>query len=112
MGEGETKPFSVAKRFSNYRGDRGPVVARDRAAITAFIKANPGLTHVTCVGSTSGIPALETDPALAMARAKNACSVVESLVPGVKTRLVTSTGRGVGQFFRAVTLFGKGEKAD
>lgn len=106
--EGETKPFYVAKRFSNYRGDRGPVVARDRAAITAFIKANPGLTHVTCVGSTSGIPALETDPALAMARAKNACSVVESLVPGVKTRLVTSTGRGVGQFFRAVTLFGKG----
>jgi hypothetical protein len=110
--EGATKPFSVAKRFSNYRGDRGPVVAADRAAITKFIMANPGLTHVTCVGSTSGRPAVATDQALAMARAKNACAVVESLVPGVKTRLVTSTGRGVGQFFRAVTLFGKGEKAD
>lgn len=110
--EGATKPFSVVKRFSNYRGDRGPVVATDRAAITKFIMANPGLTHVTCVGSTSGRPAVTTDQALAMARAKNACSVVESLVPGVKTRLVTSTGRGVGQFFRAVTLFGKGEKSN
>ena len=112
VSEAETKPFSIAKRFSNYRGDRGPVVVADRAAITAFIKANPGLTHVTCVGSTSGRPAAATDQALAMARAKNACSVVEGLVPGVKTRLVTSTGRGVGQFFRAVTLFGKGEKAN
>lgn len=110
--EGATKPFSVAKRFSNYRGDRGPVVARDQAAISAFINANPGLTHVTCVGSTSGRPALPTDRALAMSRAKNACSVVESLVPGVKTRLVANTGRGVGQFFRAVTLFGKGERAN
>lgn len=112
VGEGVTKPFAVSKRFSNYRGDRGPVVAGDLAAITAFIKANPGLTHVTCVGSTSGIPPRKTDPALAMARAKNACSVVEKLVPGVKIRLVANTGRGVGQFFRAVTLFGKGIQAN
>ena len=110
--EGQAKPFLIAKRFSNYRGDRGPVVARDRAAITAFIKANPGLTQVTCVGSTSGIPIIDRDEALALARAKNACSVVESLVPGVKTRLVASTGKGVGQFYRAVILFGKGTKAN
>ena len=106
------KPFYVAKRFTNYRGDRGPVVAADRVAITNFINANPGLTNVTCVGSTSGVPVIETDEALAMARAKNACSIVESLVPGVETRLVTNTGRGVGQFYRAVTLFGKGTTAN
>lgn len=108
----QIKSFSVAKRFTTYRGDRGPVVARDAAAITAFIRANPGLTQVTCVGSTSGQPAARTDRALALARAKNACTLVEQLVPGVQTKLAASTGRGVGQFFRAVTLFGKGERAN
>ena len=108
VGSGELTPFYIAKRFTSYRGDRGAIVAADREAITAFIAANPGLTHITCVGSTSGQPASPTDQALAMARAENACSVVENLVPGITTRMVTSTGRGVGQFFRAVTLFGKG----
>lgn len=103
-------PFFVAKRFTNYRGDRGPVVATDRAAITAFINANPGLTHVTCVGSTSGVPAIETDEALATARAENACSIVKELVPGVTTKIATSTGLGVGQWYRAVSIFGKGQR--
>jgi hypothetical protein len=106
--EGEKKPFYVAQRFTNYRGDIGVVAALDRRAITMFIQSNPGLTHVTCVGSTSGQPVIATDQALAMARAKNACSVVESLVPGVEIKLAANTGRGIGQFFRAVTLFGKG----
>ena len=100
--------FYVYKRFSNYRGDLGGVVNTDRAAITAFINANPGLTYVTCLGSTSGTPAIASDEALALARAKNACSIVEELVPGVTTRLATITGAGKGQFFRAVTLFGRG----
>ena len=108
VGSGELTPFYIAKRFTSYRGDRGAIVAADREAITAFIAANPGLTPITCVGSTSGQPASPTDQALAMARAENACSVVENLVPGITTRMVTSTGRGVGQFYRAVTLFGKG----
>jgi uncharacterized repeat protein (TIGR02543 family) len=106
----EESPLYVYKRFTNYRGDRGGVVEADRRAITAFIRANPGLTHVTCVGSTSGVPAIETDPALAAARANNACDIVESLVPGVTTTIKTNVGLGVGQFFRAVTLFGKGTK--
>ena len=100
--------FYVYKRFSNYRGDIGSVVGSDRAAITAFVNANPGLTYVTCLGSTSGTPAIASDEALALARAKNACSIVEELVPGVTTRLATITGAGKGQFFRAVTLFGRG----
>ena len=104
--------FFVSKRFTNYRGDRGPVVARDLQAITTFIKANPGLKSVTCVGSTSGKPALASDPALAKARAENACRLVKSLVPGVTTRIVTNVGKGTGQFFRAVTIFGSGSKAN
>lgn len=104
--------FSVNKRFTNYRGDLGPVVAADRRAIEAFIKANPGLTNVTCVGSTSGVPAKSTDLALATARAENACQIVKDLVPGVTTRIATSVGKGSGQFFRAVTIFGRGVKTN
>jgi hypothetical protein len=84
------------------------VVARDLRAITAFIKANPGLTSVTCTGSTSGIPAKSTDQALATARATNACNIVKRLVPGVTTFISTITGQGVGQFHRAVIITGQG----
>lgn len=96
--------FTATKLFANYRGDRGPVVARDLAAITAFIKQYPGITNVTCVGSTSGVPAKRTDPALATARAKNACDAIQKLVPNAKITLATSTGKGVGQRFRSVTV--------
>lgn len=109
---GAGTPFQVQKRFTGYRGDRGPVVARDLAAITRFIQDNPGLKTVTCQGSTSGVPALSSDPALARARAENACRIVSQLVPGITTRIAISTGKGTGQFFRAVTIFGRGERAN
>ena len=100
-----TSNFQVRKLFANYRGDRGPVIARDRAAITAFINQYKGITTVRCVGSTSGVPAKRTDPALARARAKNACDIVKTLVPNATYTLETSTGKGVGQRFRSVTIF-------
>lgn len=109
VNPGQT-PFTVTKRFTGYRGDRGPVVARDLRAITAFIKANPGLTSVTCTGSTSGVPAKSTDQALATARATNACNIVKRLVPGVTTSISTITGQGVGQFHRAVIITGQGTR--
>lgn len=96
--------FTATKLFANYRGDRGPVVARDLAAITSFIRQYPGITTVTCVGSTSGVPAKRTDAALARARAKNACGAIQKLVPTAKITLATSTGKGVGQRFRSVTV--------
>ena len=102
------KAFYASKRFTNYLGDRGGVVRADEAAIAKFIQANPGITHVTCVGSTSGVPALETDRDLAMARATNACGIVEKLVPGVTVRYNASTGMGIGQWYRAVSMFVKG----
>ena len=108
----ETPPtrtgFYASKRFTNYLGDRGGVVGVDAESIAKFINANPGITHVTCVGSTSGVPALATDKALAQARAENACGIVETLVPGVKVRYNASTGLGVGQWYRAVSMFVKG----
>jgi hypothetical protein len=96
--------FTATKLFAGYRGDAGPVVARDLAAITAFIKQYPGITNVTCTGSTSGVPAKSTDQALATARAKNACDAIQKLVPNAKITLATSTGKGVGQRFRSVTV--------
>ena len=97
--------FEASRLFANYRGDRGPVIARDRAAITAFINQYKGITSVKCVGSTSGVPAKSTDPALATARAQNACDIVKTLVPNATYTLETSTGKGVGQRFRSVTIF-------
>ena len=102
--------FYVVKRFSSYVGDRGGVVASDKAKIQAFIEANPGLERVTCLGSTSGVPAIATDSALAQARATNACSIVKELVPGVTTKTAYVTGRGVGQFHRAVVIYGVGTR--
>ena len=107
-GEEPGSSFYVKKRFTNYRGDRGEVIDSDRRAIAEFIEANPGIQVVTCLGSTSGVPAIETDEALALARAENACSIVKELVPGVETRLATSTGVGVGQWYRAVSIFARG----
>ena len=103
-------PFKASKRFIAYRGDRGPVTTRDRVAITNFVRSNPGLTAVTCIGSTSGVPAKASDMALARARAQNACRVVKSLLPDVSIRIGTSVGKGVGQFFRAMTITGTGIK--
>lgn len=108
--EAEKQSFYVFKRFSSYVGDRGGVVASDKAKIQSFIEANPGLERVTCLGSTSGVPAVATDAALAQSRATNACSIVEELVPGVTTKTAYVTGRGVGQFHRAVVIYGVGTR--
>lgn len=97
--------FNAQMLFANYRGDRNPVTSRDRAAITAFISQYKGIVDVRCVGSTSGIPAKKTDPALARARAINACDIVKSLVPNARITIETSTGKGIGQRFRSVTIF-------
>lgn len=99
-----------SKVFANYRGDSGVVLPADRAAISAFLSQYSNITHVTCVGSTSGVPAAPTDQALANSRAANACGVAESLVPNATIREVGVTGRGVGQAFRSVTIYVRGLK--
>jgi hypothetical protein len=103
--QSEPGQFTAQRLFANYRGDSGPVIARDRAAITSFIRQYSGIATVRCVGSTSGVPAKRTDPALAQARAKNACDVVKRLVPNATISIETSTGKGIGQRFRSVTIF-------
>jgi hypothetical protein len=107
FGPGDSE-FYVAKRFTNFVGDDGMLTGSDRNQILKFVSENVGLTKVTCVGSTSGVPALETDTALALQRAKSTCDLIERLVPGVETKLATNVGLGTGQFFRAVSVFGKG----
>jgi uncharacterized repeat protein (TIGR02543 family) len=104
------KTFSVSKRFVNYAGDRGKVDPQIARAITNFVTSNPGLKTLRCVGSTSGRPAAKGDTALARERARNACAIVQSLVPGIQVTLATSTGRGVGSFFRAVSISGTGTR--
>lgn len=96
--------FKASKLFANYRGDRGAIALKDKQAIAKFIKQYKGITTVTCIGSTSGVPAKRTDAALARSRAKNACDYVKTLLPGAKITLQGSTGKGVGQKFRSVTI--------
>lgn len=104
----ETKTFFVSERFTAFTGDLSPVSDANRSAIESFILANPGLTLVTCVGSTSGPEIPVSDQALATSRAENACQIVKELLPSVEIRIKTDVGRGTGKFFRAVTLFGVG----
>ena len=102
--------YYVVKRFSAYQGDDGTVVESDKLDIQSFIESNPGLERVTCLGSTSGVPALPTDAELAESRASNACAIVKDLLPEVATKTAYVTGRGVGQFHRAVVLYGVGAR--
>lgn len=97
--------FTANRLFSNYQGDRGVVQSGDLAAITAFITKYQGIKSVTCIGSTSGVPARRGDTLLAQARAKSACDVVKGLVPDASVTLKTSVGKGVGQKYRSVQIF-------
>lgn len=101
-------PFLASRLFANYRGDIGVVVESDRLAITRFIDSFTGIQRVTCVGRTSGVPAISSDEALALARATNACGIVSDLVPDATVSLKTATGQGIGQKYRSVIIYVSG----
>ena len=100
-----TTVFRDAKRFYNYLGDRGRVIAADENAIRAFLGQYENVTRITCIGSTSGVPAISTDEALATARAENACRIAREVFPDAVVSLKTNTGVGTGQFYRAVSIY-------
>lgn len=102
--------FRDAKRFFNYVGDRGGVIAADEKAIRSYLGQFENLTRITCIGSTSGVPAISSDEALAQARADNACRIVREMFPDAIVSTRTNTGQGVGQFYRAVSIFLVGTK--
>ena len=97
--------FYKAERFSNYLGDRGGVISRDERAIRSFLDQYQGITRITCLGSTSGVPAIETDKALATNRATNACTIAKKLNPQAEVTIKATTGMGIGQYYRSVTIF-------
>jgi hypothetical protein len=100
--------YQANRLFANYQGDNQSVAAADAAAISSFISKYKNITSITCIGSTSGIPASPTDQALALSRAKNACDLIQKQVPGATITLKTSVGKGVGQKFRSVQVFLQG----
>jgi len=99
------KRFYDAKRFSSYLGDRPGVISADERAITAFLGKYQGITRITCLGSTSGVPAAPSDMRLATNRANNACDIARKLNPEAKITIMAITGRGIGQFHRSVSIF-------
>ena len=99
------KRFYDAKRFSNYLGDRSGVISADERAITAFLGKYQAITRITCLGSTSGVPAAPSDMRLATNRAANACDIARELNPDAVMSIKAVTGRGIGKFYRSVTVF-------
>ncbi len=100
--------FTATKRFFNFIGDRGALVTKDRKAIRSWISEYAGIEEVICLGSTSGVPMISTDPALARKRAVNACKAISDQLPGVRVTIRIENGKGVGQYFRAVQVTIKG----
>ncbi|SCX05870.1 hypothetical protein [Candidatus Aquiluna sp. UB-MaderosW2red] len=101
------KTVLTKQRFSVFGGGSSRLPVQDANAIRAFLDKNPGITHITCVGSTSGVPAAQADRRLALERARTACAFVERALPGISTKVLASTGKGVGEFYRSAVLFAK-----
>lgn len=100
--------FLIKKRFSTFIGDTAKQPVANRVQMQKYISDLNGIQKVTCIGSTSGVPAEVSDISLARARANTACDYVKSLFPNVTVSVRTSTGKGFGQFYRAVTIFASG----
>lgn len=105
-----TKPgkFSANKLFAGFVGDKPLVSHGNSAAINSYLGQFTGVTHVTCVGLTSGVPALPSDLALATSRAKNACDIVRAALPNATVRELTKTGAGTGSSYRGVRIYVRG----
>jgi uncharacterized repeat protein (TIGR02543 family) len=108
--EPTVNPFVATKRFFNFIGDRSLLVIKDRNAIRSWISDYEGIQEVTCLGSTSGVPMIATDPSLARKRATNACIAISKQVPNARIVIKIENGKGIGQFFRAVQVTIKGER--
>ncbi len=109
--EPELEPFVATKRFFNFIGDRSLLVSRDRSAIRTWIAGFDGVQVVTCLGSTSGVPMIATDPSLARKRAVNACTAIAKQLPNARIVIKIENGKGIGQFFRAVQVTIQGQRA-
>ena len=102
--------FFEKERFSNFFGDSPRLSDVGQSSLGDFLDSLEGkkVQKVTCLGSTSGVPAEITDALLARTRAEVACDQARELFPEAEMRIEISIGQGVGQFFRAVTVFAAG----
>lgn len=102
-------PFAANQLFANFIGDNPSISQSNRNAVIRFLGSYSGVTHVTCVGLTSGTPALPSDQALAQKRAKNACDIVRTLLPNAEVKELTKTGAGSGSNYRGVRIYVRGQ---
>lgn len=105
-----TARFFVKQRFATFMGDTQAQFSADSARLGNFLRSLPTIQRITCVGSTSGKPQEASDIALAGARARVACDQARQLFPTAEISMRVSIGKGVGQYFRAVTVFASGAK--
>jgi hypothetical protein len=105
-----TERFTSRKRFSNFAPNSSRLSAIDKRAIRKFLRQNPGVSQVTCVGTSSGVPSTKSDRKLARARAAAACKFVVKVVPSVSTKTAIRVGQGNSKKFRSVILRIEGSK--
>ena len=92
-------------RVTNFSGDQAILPTDAKEQISEFLEENSQVRRLTCVGSTSGVPAMITDRLLARERAQSACDFAANIRPDLNVRILSSVGKGVGSYFRAVSIF-------
>ena len=66
--------------------------------------ASQNYSKVTCIGSTSGTRATQTDRRLAIQRAATVCRVIKRILPSIEIQIQSAPASGLGPQFRNVRL--------
>ncbi|MDE2592555.1 MAG: IPT/TIG domain-containing protein, partial [Actinomycetales bacterium] len=104
---GGTKPTDkdVIITISGFAPGSPAITGAIKAAITKFIKANPGYKHMYCTGFTMGPTVLPVDFALSTNRATASCAVALSVNPTLTAKSqVGLQETTVGNQIRRVTI--------
>ena len=83
-GSSTGSKLKVTKTFSGFAEGSPHLTKAMKASIKAWLKANPKLTKVTCVGYTMGKTVLKNDDKLSWNRAFFTCQYLKTLKPSLK----------------------------
>jgi uncharacterized repeat protein (TIGR02543 family) len=98
-------PHLASLTVSGFAAGASVLTSGMKAQIAKFVKANASVTSLTCTGFTQGPVVLNTDSALAKARAKAVCGYVASLRSGLPAAALKSVNElGVGSKVRRVVV--------
>lgn len=98
-------PRTASLSVSGFAAGSPALTGAMRAQIAKFVKANAPVISLTCTGYTQGPAVLNTDAALAKARAKAVCGYVASLRSGLPSAALKAVNElGIGSKIRRVVV--------